>query len=471
MKMKRSKNMYRLLTKVTPITAVAVACIGAMSPAQSVIASDYTHRNEQRVAGDVFILSNSTDEVRGNEIVMYNRRSDGTLILNGRFPTGGVGSGPAPTSSVTGGPLPVAADGLGSQNSLILSWDRRCLFAVNGGSNTVSSFRIFRNRGLRRVSTVDSGGTFPASLTNSKRVLFVLNAGLEGNITGFRTRNDCSLSPLHGASQSLNEFTDSFPEPEPNEVLTTPAQISFTPDGRRLVVSIKGGPDSNLGGRIVVFPVYQGGRAIGPGVATELSVDENTGGPFGFVFGKGGQLIVTHVNSFTISSYVIARDNTLKQISGPIPTGFDFPCWIVTSDGFVYVANFGSIPGSPKLDGPGVITGFSVARDGTLSPLGENAVATFPDTTNGNHAIDLAVVDDGRDGPFLYATQPRTGSVGIWQINDRDGSLKELGNVGGLVPGLDPNAPETLEFTEHCFLSESPAPECETGSPQGIVGY
>ncbi len=97
-------------------------------------------------------------------------------------------------------------------------------------------------------------------------------------------------------------------------------------------------------------------------------------------------------------------------------------------------------------------------------------MAKFPDTINGNHAIDLTIVDGRWGSRFLYATQPRTGSVGIWRIN-RNGSLEELDGVDGLVPGLDPNAPETLNFTERCFLTDKPAPECETGSPQGIVGY
>ena len=74
-------------------------------------------------------------------------------------------------------PLVVAsADGLGSSNSLILSQDNSCLFAVNAGSNTISSFHV-RNNGLSRVSVADSRGVFPVSLTEFANTLYVLNAG------------------------------------------------------------------------------------------------------------------------------------------------------------------------------------------------------------------------------------------------------------------------------------------------------
>ena len=55
--------------------------------------------------GAVFVMTNSTDRVRGNEVVMYARDRDGTLTLVGYFPTGHLdrneprlGAGPAPTS-------------------------------------------------------------------------------------------------------------------------------------------------------------------------------------------------------------------------------------------------------------------------------------------------------------------------------------------------------------------------------------
>lgn len=432
--------------------------------------ADFAKFFANRVVGDVFVMTNSTDETRMNEIVMYNRLGNGGLKLNARFPTGGAGTGAAPTSSVTGNPLPVPADGMGSQNSLILASYNRCLLAANGGSDSVSSFRVFRTIGLRRTSIVNSGGTFRSSLAVRGSVVYVLNSGLDGNVNAFRLRRDCSLTEIPNSKRDLADFNDSFPTPEPGEVLTTPAQVSYSPDGRRLVVSVKGGPDSDFGGRLVVFPVGRNGLVTGDGVATELSVDANTGGPFGFVFTRGGQLVVTQVNSFTLSTYTFRNDNRLESLAGPVATGGDFPCWIARNGGFVYVANFGSIPGGSTPNGPGLITGFAIGSNGSITSVSDGAaLATFPTTVTGNHAIDIATVRGGL-GTFLYALQPRTGTIGAWRTN-RDGTLVSLGETAGLRPGVDPNAPETLEFTERCFSAEEPSPECDLGSPQGIVGY
>jgi hypothetical protein len=228
-------------------------------------------------------MTNSTNPVRGNEVAMYDRSEKGDLSLIGFFPTGDLsdnkpqlGSGPAPTAQVfkiaSGGALPLVAanlDGLGSSHSLILSRDHQCLFAVNAGSNSLSSFRVQRD-GLSLASVTDSGGIFPVSLTIHQNILFALNSGEQGSIVGFRVSDyDCTLVPLGQLGMaSLQGYTDTFIPPAPGEVLTSPAQISFSPDGALLVVSIKGG-DANIAngtlialpsGRVVVFPCQRPGR-------------------------------------------------------------------------------------------------------------------------------------------------------------------------------------------------------------------
>ena len=60
--------------------------------------------------GAVFVSTNAVDDVRGNEVVMYERAADGTLTLVGYFPTGGQGSGPGTR---------FRADGLGSANAVV----------------------------------------------------------------------------------------------------------------------------------------------------------------------------------------------------------------------------------------------------------------------------------------------------------------------------------------------------------------
>jgi hypothetical protein len=118
----------------------------------------------QSAFGAVYTLTNATN---GNAVLVYNRSSDGSLAFQGSYPTDGLGSGA----------------GLGSQSALTLSHNNHWLFAVNAGSNEISSFAVTES-GLELVDVVDSGGTLPVSLTSYKDLLYVLNAG-GGNISGF----------------------------------------------------------------------------------------------------------------------------------------------------------------------------------------------------------------------------------------------------------------------------------------------
>ena len=310
--------MYRK-TLERVILLLAALCVIAVS----VSARDNDNDDDDdsdRGRGALFVMTNSTDRVRGNEVVRYDRSANGDLSLVGYFPTGRLsggepqlGSGPAPTAQIfklaANLPLVVAAaDGLGSSNSLILNSGNRCLFAVNAGSNTVSSFRVSHD-GLSLTSVVASRGVFPVSLTEHGNILYVLNSGAQGSLAGFRVQGNCSLNPLGNSDRNLAALTDSFPIPAPGEVLTTPAQASFSPDGKRLVLSIKGGDAQVVGGnlvalpsgRIAVFPV-SGNGLLGAPVRTSLSATGGTGGPFSFIFANSQRVVVAQANSGTVAS-------------------------------------------------------------------------------------------------------------------------------------------------------------------------
>src|SRR5690348_15569054 len=79
-----------------------------------------------RTRGAVFLMTN---DPLNNEIISYERSSDGQLFTGDRFETRGRGSG-----GVT--------DPLQSQGALTLSQDHTLLFAANAGSGTVSVFRV-----------------------------------------------------------------------------------------------------------------------------------------------------------------------------------------------------------------------------------------------------------------------------------------------------------------------------------------
>ncbi len=95
--------------------------------------------------GAVYTLTNQT---AGNAVAMYARAADGSLTWLGSVATGGSGAGSS----------------LGSQGAVALSDDGRWLFAVNAGSNDISSFAVTES-GLALTSRVASGGIRPISVT------------------------------------------------------------------------------------------------------------------------------------------------------------------------------------------------------------------------------------------------------------------------------------------------------------------
>jgi 6-phosphogluconolactonase len=90
---------------------------------------EITHQGK---TGTVYVLSNQDT---GNSVTVFDRAADGGLTRMGTFLTGGLGNG----NSIT--PATVA-DPLVSQGALVLSKDHGFLFAVNAGSNEVSSLAI-----------------------------------------------------------------------------------------------------------------------------------------------------------------------------------------------------------------------------------------------------------------------------------------------------------------------------------------
>src|SRR5439155_26644254 len=130
----------------------------------------------QRAA--VFTLSNETQ----NAVLAFKRAADGTLTSAGRTATQGAGSG----------------SGLGSQGALALSANGRWLLAVNAGSDELSAFSV-SGTNLSVTSVAASGGLHPISVTTRGGLVYVLNAGGTGNVSGFRLDGWGRLSPLPGA--------------------------------------------------------------------------------------------------------------------------------------------------------------------------------------------------------------------------------------------------------------------------------
>jgi len=340
-------------------------------------------------SGAVYV---QTNDATNNEIVVYRRSADGALTPLGRYPTGGNGTG---------------KPHLPSQSSVVLSDDGLWLLVTNTGSNELSLLAVEAD-GLRLADRVASGGHAPTSVAVHGRVVYALNTGAEGsapNVTGF-TLADGKLSPLEGSTKPLSADE------------ADPAQISFSPDGKTLVVTERG---TNS---ISAYAIDENGHAAGP-----TTIESSGATPYGFDFTDNGAVVVTEafggeIGAAAASSYAVTGPGRLTPISGSIGDTRSEVCWAATTkDGrYVYVTNFGD----------GTISSYTISGEGTLELLEPVAGST----RLGEAGIrDEALTPDGR---YLYAIDADAQKVYGWTVG-QDGRLSPVGEFEGVpdtVAGL-----------------------------------
>ena len=364
------------------IALLALALAACSTDVTAPAASDpLLHRTGDRTDGAVYTLSNSA---AGNQVIAFRRAANGSLTPAGSYATGGSGSGM----------------GLGSQGAVVITGNGRYLLAVNAGSDQLSSLAVGHDGALSVVSVVSSGGAMPISVTVDHDIVYVLNAGGTGNISGFRLSHMGALAALPGSTRPLSGPA------------TGPAQVLFDPSGDFLVVTEK---NTNL---IDTYRVDNRGYATGPTVNASAGVT-----PFGFAFNRQGVLVVSEAaggapDASTASSYTIRRDGTLRVITAAAPTTESSACWVAIngSGRFAYTANTGSAS----------MSGFAV-RHGRLTLLDANGRTG----TTGGGPADAAFSIDSR---YLYVRNGGSQSISIFAADNGDGSLASLGTAA-LPPG------------------------------------
>jgi 6-phosphogluconolactonase (cycloisomerase 2 family) len=317
-KTERSRTALALTAVLGGAIAVAVPGVASAAP---------TH------ATTVYTLSNAAG---GNTVLAY-RDAGGVLTPAGAYPTGGLGTG----------------KGLGDQGAVEPAEHGRVLLAVNAGSNTLTALRVAEDGSLSVASTVPSGGVAPVSVTVHGDLVYVLNAG-DDTISGFRLR-DGVLTPLAGSTRSLSAG------------VAGAAEIGFSPDGRRLVVTEKAS-DS--------LDTFVVGR---DGLPSDAAWTASVGAvPFGFDFDGRGDAVVSDAAASAVTTYRLGS-GTAREIAY-LPDGQGAACWLVVSrdTGTAYVANAAA----------GTISTYDV-RDGALRLT--DAVAA----NVGGHPTDEALGADG----------------------------------------------------------------------------
>ena len=339
-------------------------------------------------AGAVYVLSNQHE---GNAVIVFHRSGDGMLTTAGRFATGGNGAGEGPNP-------------LHSQGPLILSNDNRMLFAVNAGSNSITAFSV-RGDSLERLQTIPSNGDRPVSLTVSHDMLYVLNAGESPNISGFRiVPGETPLVAIEGSTRSLPEGDSA-----------RPAEVSFSPDGRALLVSETG---TN---QIVTFAVSDGGHAA---LANTVPSPQTT--PYGMDWAQGVAVVVAYAANGTpgqggAGSFQLTGQASLAPVTPDVQDNQTDTSWaIVTRNG-----NIAIVSNSMS----GTLSTFAVSDGGHL----QLAIPAAAKLVGGESGASLypAGLALSNNSQYLYVRTGVNGAVNGFRVHE-DGSLTAVTSVPGL---------------------------------------
>ena len=329
-----------------------------------------------------------TNDAAGNEVIAFSRSEDGALAPQGRYATGGRGTG---------------SPHLASAGSVVLSDDGRSLLVVNAGSDELSLFAV-RPDGLRLADRAGSGGRKPTSVAVSGALVYVLNNATPG-ISGFHLA-DGKLAAIPDSTRPLSSAD------------ADPAQVSFTPDGRVLIVTERG-TDT-----ISSYLVDERGHTQGP--ATIKSSGQT---PYGFGLTADGSLIVSEAfggvaGAAATSSYAVSGGGELTTVSGSVGNSRSEVCWVALSkdERFAYVTNFGD----------GTVSSYEITADRSLK-LRDPVAASAGQGEKGFR--DEAISGDGR---YLYAIHADAQKLFGWAVG-QSGQLTPVGEFGGVpdtVAGL-----------------------------------
>ena len=388
-----------------------------------------------------------TNEVQ-NAIIHYQRSADGALCELERYSTHGAGSGTfKPISGQESAPN--AFEGAGS---VILSPDRRFLFATNGGDNSVSSFTVGKEGRLSLLDTKPTGnavegrsGTAKSLAYDASRgMLYVLHSFGPDHLKLMSVSSDGKLTPrmeryTANTETKLNRVpTMAVISPNGKFLLvgTTfdlPIAISGTypdgspilwvqgPDGKYKVVA-SNAPDPD---GLVVFRINSDGTLGEPSFH-----DGGAGSPFyiAFLHNRPDTFVIGYAVGDGVAMGHIDEDGRIGiGPLEPIDTSNGKPaelCWLAVSpdDRSLYGTNFGySNISSFRLDGGEI----SVVKDPACPKVRGDGTARglCGDITSG--PSDNWITPDGA---FLYQIYGNASRL-VGYATQPDGSLTEVTSV------------------------------------------
>lgn len=342
-----------------------------------------------RDSSGVSLVFSMTNEPT-NELLVYTRDvDDGTLTFREAVPTGASGGHLTTISGTSaGGPL-------GSQDGIVVGGT--CVFAVNAGSSSVSSFQISGSSGdVTLAGVYPTNGPLPTSIAVRDDLVYVLNSAEQGSFQGFQlNENGCTLRAI-GDTIELDQGGPVSPFNPPSGP-GSPGEIGFTPEGDILVsIKINGGFD-NVGnpGSLNHYKISDDGTTSAAAL-TQTLIDDRPGSsvPFAFDFDDEGTLIVMELDPLVTGmggpgglSYWEEDDGVYTQVGDIAINGQTCGCWVKYNplNGCSYTTNACNAP-----------TGNSISSVSADFQVTEVAAST-------QRPLDVVITPDGE---YLYVYSP-----------------------------------------------------------------
>ncbi|HEX5782094.1 MAG TPA: beta-propeller fold lactonase family protein, partial [Solirubrobacteraceae bacterium] len=153
--------------------------------------------------------------------------------------------------------------------------------------------------------------------------------------------------------------------------------------------------------RLETLPLDRWGRPGAPGVTASSGAV-----PFGFGITQSSTIVVSEAGASSVSSYRLGARGSLRTVTASLLVGQGAACWVAVSPNgrFAYTGN-----------AAGGISGFAIARDGSLTPLGTTLVPSPRD------------LDFDETGRFLHVVSAG-GQVISYRVGN-DGSLRLAGTA------------------------------------------
>jgi 6-phosphogluconolactonase (cycloisomerase 2 family) len=438
-KLRLSFTLIAIAASIVAATVIFTTVGSAQAP---------TTPTKKAAGGHLYMQSNEVE----NAIIHYRWSANGALAEVERVATGGAGSGElSPIYHVN---RPNDFEGAGS---VILTPDRRFLFATNGGDNSVSSFAVDKEGRLtlldvKRTGNTEGGGAKSVAYAPSSRTLYVLH----------------TFGPDHLRLMSVDGEGKLTPRPEKYSVNTmdwnnrVPTMAVLSPDRKFLFVGTtfdelpsRKNPDGSLilwipdkhgalhviasnapdPDGIVVFPVGEDGALRDPSF-----YDARGASPFyiAFLHNRPDTFVIGYAVSNGVSIGKVDANGKVA-VSAPVTldTSAGVPselCWLAVSadDRWVFTTNFGySDISSFRIDGDAL----SIAKDSASPKVPGDGTFRAIDGVVSSGPSDSWVTPDGA---FLYQIYGNASKL-VGYATKPDGSLEEVTSVA-----IPYNSPEGL---------------------------